>query len=131
MGKPPFPLDTDVFAVGKASCRLVATNETAVAMEYLPDLKPETRYRLSFFLKTDDLRSPAGGGAHVVVNDGVNNSFPPRRSIAGTMDWTHFSFEFKTRPKKENCRSYIRLIVRGPCQGTAWFDGVRISEIGD
>ena len=129
MGKPPFPLDTDVFVVGKASCRLVATNESAIAMEYLPDLKPETRYRLSFFLKTEDLRSPTGGGAHVVVNDGVNNSFPPRRSISGTMDWTHFSFEFTTRPKKEKHRSYIRLIVRGPCHGTAWFDGVRISEI--
>ncbi len=129
MGKPPFPLDTDVFAVGKASCRLVATNESAIAMEYLPDLKPETRYRLSFFLKTEDLCSPTGGGAHVVVNDGVNNSFPPRRSISGTMDWTHFSFEFTTRAKKGDHRSYIRLIVRGPCRGTAWFDGVHIAEI--
>ena len=76
MGKPPFPLDTDVFAVGKASCRLVATDESAIAMEYLPDLKPETRYRLSFFLKTEDLRSPAGGGAHVVVNDGGQQQLP-------------------------------------------------------
>ena len=132
-GQPPFPIDTNVFVTAGASCRFDATGGASMVLhENLPRLKPSTRYRLSFFLKTDNLRPLAGtGGAHVVVNDSYNSSFPPRRSISGTMDWTHFSFEFTTRPATGSYTRYVRLVVTKSCVGTAWFDGVRISEVGN
>ena len=126
---PPFPLDTNVFVTSGASCRLDATGGASVVVhQVLPGLKPSTRYRLSFFLKTENLR---GGGAYVVVNDSVNNTFPRHRPMSGSMDWTHFSFEFTTRPAPADGRytRYVRLLVGQSSFGTAWFDGVRISEV--
>ena len=129
MGKPPFPLDTDVFAVGKASCRLVATNESAIAMEYLPDLKPETRYRLSFFLKTENV-SPAGGA---FVEFGLCRKwlyFPGYGKVppSGTVDWLYQSYEFTAPPGADaDPDAYFHLLLTSA--GTAWYDGLRVEEV--
>lgn len=99
--------------------------------QYLPDLKPDTTYRLSFFLKTEDVKGPKGkGGAGVTINDARNNSFPERTSYSGTMDWTHCQFEFTTHPDTgRKHKPYIRLRLSRGCTGKAWFDGVRLTEV--
>ena len=99
--------------------------------QYLPDLKPDTTYRLSFFLKTENVKGPKGkGGAGVTIMDARNNYFPKRTSYSGTMDWTHCQFEFTTHPDTgKRHKPYIRLRLSKGCTGKAWFDGVRLVEM--
>ena len=131
-GKPPAPLDSATYVVGGASCRIEGSDDGDVVTQYLPSLKPNTRYRLSFFLKLDNLQcKSSGGGAGITMMQGFNHSFPERTSYTGTMDWTHCCFELTTDPETNSrTRSYIRLRLSAGTSGTAWFDGVRLVELG-
>jgi len=127
-----FCITTNHPAVGTACVELKGSEEKAVMVgQYLPDLKPNTRYRLSFFLRLDNLQGPRGkGGAGVTLMDACNHSFPQRTSLSGTMDWRHFQYDFTTHPEtNQKKKSYIRLRLSKGCTGTAWFDGVRLFEI--
>ncbi len=130
--KGPFPVVTNEFVVGGRCVELKAdgTGRTLVC-QYLPDLKPGTRYRLSFFLKLQNVCGPMGkGGAGVTLMDACNRNFPAHTFVSGTMDWRHFVFEFTTHPEtNRKHRSYIRLRLSKGCEGTAWFDGVRLFEL--
>ena len=138
---PPFPLHTADAVTGDAC--VVVTGATAAVniAQYLPDLKPSTRYRLSFFLKLDDVQcSSATGGAGITLFDAYNHSFPENMSYTGTMDWTHCAFEFTTDPETNRrinpstgqpYQSYIRLRMSANTSGKASFDGVRLTEVTD
>ena len=96
----------------------------------LPNLKPDTRYRLSFYVKLADVKPlKAGGGVCANIWDDANRWFPARNWLTGTMDWTFQSYEF-TSGKNTNGKitSYIRLRIMG-AEGTVWFDDVRLEEI--
>ena len=96
----------------------------------LPKLKPNTRYRLSFYVKLADVKPlKAGGGVCANIWDDANRWFPARNWLTGTMDWTFQSYEF-TSGKHTNGKitSYIRLRIMG-AEGTVWFDDVRLEEI--
>ena len=80
-------------------------------MQYLPALKPATRYRLSFFVKLQDVKPlKAGGGVCANLYDDANRWFPAHNWLTGTMDWTFQSYEFTTG-KNTNAKvnSYLRL----------------------
>ena len=123
--------------VSDRSVKVVSTNGTAVALYYLDgsvadSLKPETRYRISFFVKGKDIvPTRQGGGAGLSLCDAHNNFFPSPAALSGTFDWLHQSFVHKTAPgTNKGGRSYIYLRISG-ANGTAWFDGVTIEEIPD
>ena len=128
-----FPLAEDATAVGGRCVCLTGRVDRVQVGQCLPDLRPSTRYRLSFFLRLDNLQGQGGkGGAGVTIFDARNCSFPEHTSLTGTMGWRHFKYEFTTHPdtNKEK-RSYIRLRLTAGCTGTAWFDGVRLTEISN
>ena len=107
-----------------------SSNGASVVCQFLPQLKPDTRYRLSYFVKTENLFSKGkGGGAGAVIMDAFNNSFPAHTRYSGTMDWTHVWFDLTTHPDtNRRVRSYIRLVISANTTGRAWFDGVRLEE---
>ena len=133
--KEPAPLSQTESVVGGQSVVLTGAEDGKRQMvgQYLPQLKPNTRYRISFYLKLADVVSPeAGGGASITLMDDWNHSFPERTAYTGTMDWTHCQFTYTTRPGTNGKkRAYIRLVLSAGCTGTAWFDGVRIVEMAD
>lgn len=97
-------------------------------------LKPDTVYRLSYFVKTEGLKpQKKGGGACMEVEQyGTAYSairLPKKDYIAGTRDWIHQSMEFKTNadPAKEGYRAMLWIRVLNS-EGTVWFDGVRLEE---
>lgn len=129
--------DPDVKIVSDASVRIHATNGTATTLYYLdgrsaPALKRNARYRLSFFIKGENIEpTRKGGGAGITLCDAFNHAFPSTAGIVGTFDWIHQTFEFKTDPESnDRCLSYIYLRLSG-ANGTVWFDGVRIEELPD
>ena len=114
----------------------------------LPAMKPNTRYRLSYFVKTEGVEplplNGGGGGVSVNVWDDRNHWFPssasnPRgASFTGTMDWIYQEFEFTSGPLTNNRdpskgkihHSYLNL-HRLYASGRVWFDDVRLEEIID
>ena len=102
-------------------------------------LKPNTKYRLSYFLKTDKLerRDPKGGGSGAcmeVEQYGKKYSalrMPAATYWSGSRDWIHQSIEFTTNDdavKLPGYKAYLWLRVFNST-GTAWFDGVRLEEM--
>jgi len=94
-------------------------------------LKPNTRYRLSCFLKAKDVQPQNRfGGIYLEVNNGVKNwaeSNKGSRRFTGTTDWLYHEMEFTTigtiDPKAYFC---LRILN---ATGEAWFDGVRLEEL--
>ena len=133
--KGSFEIDRDTFVSPDRSLRMVSTNNSVVAMQYLdgkngrPAMKPGRRYRLSFNLKLKDMTPNGRGGVRFVINDGVNNNFPKANSIVGTSDWTHYVYEFTPGPQTNaKTPAYVRIRIDGAA-GTAWVDDVRIEEL--
>lgn len=98
-------------------------------------LKPNTSYRLSYFLKTENLKNQTrnGGACMEVEQFGTAYSadrVPKSKCWNGTRDWIHQSLEFRTNgdPAKDGYRASLWLRIFNS-EGTAWFDGVRLEEI--
>ena len=102
-------------------------------------LKPNTKYHLSYFLKTDkldrrDAKEGRGGACMEVEQYGKKYSalrMPAATYWNGTRDWIHQSVEFTTNDdvvKLPGYKANLWLRVFNST-GTAWFDGVRLEEI--
>ena len=103
-------------------------------------MKPDTRYRLSFYIKTSDITSlfQWGGGVYFILDCGLK----PRKTIrfpmnngkfVGTMPWTRQTFEFTT-PKEfgRDARTYLSFSRHkrdNDPKGIAWIDQVEIIEL--
>ena len=101
-------------------------------------LKPNTKYRLSYFLKTDklerrDAKEGRGGACMEVEQYGKKYSalrMPAATYWNGTRDWIHQSLEFKTNDDVSLPGYKANLWLRVfNSTGTAWFDGVRLEEL--
>ena len=96
-------------------------------------LKPSTRYRLSYFVKLDNVVPLKGrGGVAVAVFEGDGSyRFFPERKLRGTIPWIRQSFTFETGPAADGNkeRQHIRLALSVAC-GEARFDGVCLEELG-
>ena len=90
-----FEFDKTVFINGGQSFYIInPRGGVGNGSQYLEKLKPDTRYRLSFFLKTK-LTPPGGAGAYIVFGAGSAAQCPfPRTSVSGVNPWHRLSFEF-------------------------------------
>lgn len=127
-------LDDSAFVFGSNSIRLQAfdpkmKNLFGIAQS-LPSLKPDTKYRLSYYVRTENvIPASNAGGAVVNIWDDKNLWFP-KNAITGTTPWIRQSFEFISGPKTNDGKnkSYIKLYLL-LASGTVWFDGVTLSEV--
>lgn len=94
----------------------------------LPKLKPNTRYRISYYLKTKDLRGKIGAGAWINFSK-TRGMAIPRTRILGTTPWHRISVEVKT--PADTGKNYLPPLCLWvwSAKGTAWFDEVRIDEV--
>lgn len=98
-------------------------------------VEPGAHYRLSFFIKTDELKSAA------TLSIMVSEPAAPDVSLAGsapapqgTQDWQQVSFEFTAGPKTE---AVLVRVVRFPCAeavcpiyGKIWYDDFNLERAG-
>lgn len=98
------------------------TTDTGVAIS-LP-LKDGTRYRLSGWIKTENLQ-PAGNGPGALFN--VHGG-PRSGGVKGTADWTQVAVEFDG--KREASLIHCLFGGYGGATGTAWFDDLSLNVIG-
>ncbi len=89
-------------------------------------VKPGTDYLLTGWIKTENVEN-VGGGYGAVIDI---LTFGRTRTIRGTSDWTWVEKRFNTGNKTE-IRIQCHLGRWGQYKGTAWFDDLRLVELGE
>jgi uncharacterized protein len=89
-------------------------------------VKPNTRYLLSGWIKADNLQPRGGMGA--LFN--IHGKEPKTQATNGNRDWTQFQIEFNTDNDQE-ILIHCLFGGYGAAVGTAFFDDVSLTEIGD
>ncbi len=122
-------LDRRYFITQGQSVHLVNTEgNTLWFTQRVKGLKPNTRYELSFYIRTKNVvarRESLFSGVYVKNN--VNVHLPPHY-ISGNHEWTRMAFEFSTPDEKElNLKAPFGIIFKSP--GEAWFDEMILKEV--
>lgn len=98
-------------------------------------VEPGVRYRLSFFVKTEELRSAATLAAMVSEPASPDTPFAGSAPVAqGTQDWQPVSFEFTAGPKTEAVLVRLTRVscAEGACPiyGKIWYDDFNLERAG-
>ena len=126
-------LDKDQSVCGMNSMKITCSGRKPVVFgctQRITGMKPNTRYRLSFFVKYSGV-IPAGNAAGVCVNlnDAGNRWFPFPR-LHGSSNWSFHSFEFTSKPgTNAKYVPYVSCSIVACEKGTVWFDGLSLEEI--
>ncbi len=88
-------------------------------------VEPNTTYRLSFWVRTENLKS-SGGPMLQLLNANDDKLITQSKPFeTGTNDWEKYTVEFRT---PENCTAFTMRTVRAfcgdqcPIVGTFWYD---------
>lgn len=126
-----FIKDEKCFISGGRSIRIESdgTSSGALACE-IPGMKPNRKYRLSFFIKTEQLKGEIGAGAWIYFFQGLHSGQPfPSARLLGDNPWHRLSFEFTSPEKTGEKRVPILGLWVWKAKGKVWFDNVEIVEI--
>jgi tetratricopeptide (TPR) repeat protein len=88
-------------------------------------VRPNTKYRLSFWVKTENLKSLGTPVLEIINGNDDKMIYSSKPFATGTNDWQEVKLEFIT---PENCEAIIirtgRQICPNPCPiiGTVWYD---------
>jgi hypothetical protein len=102
-----------------------------------PRLEPGARYRLSFYIRTENVqrtrpRGEAGACGNIWVGTpkkGYNLWFPGVRWFLGTMDWTRQEYTFTVRGDIPDLTgSYLRFALQH-ASGKIWISDVRLERL--
>jgi len=121
--------DTKDFKSSPKSLRLESCGKTIAVRQNLPDLKPDTKYKVSFFMKTEGVipREKIGGARLNICSD--RNHWVPAKFQVGTQSWTRYELEFTSGPETNGkVQSYILLYLMN-ASGKVWFDDIQITEV--
>ncbi len=109
---------------GKAALMINSPQENDVRMIQSIPVKPNTYYRLSGYIATENLPKPA---ANLCV---VAADFYHSPLLSGTTDWTYVEFNFRTHAKQNEVKIGARLGMWGnTVTGTAYFDDLSLVEL--
>ena len=126
--------DEQIFRTAGVSMRLEPEGERNSLVHRIPDLKPDTTYRLSFFVRQQDVQVLPGqnrGGFYVRIDDGNDVvRYYPTNPVLGSIPWTRWEYTFKTGPEKTGTKykPYHHFILRN-ATGKVWLDHVELVEL--
>ena len=125
-GNKQMQLDFDNFVSAPCSMLVSGTNPTAAQTIYY-NLVSGKKYRLSFFMKLENVvPSQRNGGACANFANRGNNWFPQRRPT-GTTPWVFYETVYTAKAQeKGNPYLWMRLLF---ASGKVWFDDVRLEEL--
>ncbi|MEJ7624436.1 MAG: hypothetical protein WKF34_10635 [Pyrinomonadaceae bacterium] len=127
--------DSRIRRDGERSLRVAFRNFTRLETPHLSQtvaVEPSIAYRLSFWLRTENLRT---GSSLVVdvVNTDVGSPLGRAPLVATPVpDWTLVTVEFRT---PQNCQGILIRTGRLPCgddcavSGVIWYDGFELNKI--
>ena len=119
--------DENTFISGFRSVFLESEGKNASIRHDLPNLKPGTKYRISYFVKLENVQ-PKGKASGAVLNIAAGgNLWFPRKRLTGTIPWTYQEATFTTKPALGK-NTYMLLYLM-TASGKAWFDRIRLEEV--
>ncbi len=127
-------LDDKIFLFGGRSLRLKNTVPgTAVSVTYYLKLKPATRYRISWWVRTENMgKNGLNGSVMPQIWNGAKNVAIPGKAVRTNIPWTRMSGEITTAPLKAGVKPvYYLSLYNYKTSGTAWFDGIEFTEVTD
>ncbi|MEZ0263262.1 MAG: PVC-type heme-binding CxxCH protein, partial [Phycisphaerae bacterium] len=123
-------VDAAVARDGARSLKLESARGTDASWSQDVTVKPNTRYRLTAWVKTKNVK-PVGGavGALLNVHQLQRDNGGATKGLAGDHDWTLLATEFATG---SNRRVTVNCLLGGwgRATGEAWYDDVRVTELG-
>ena len=124
-------IDRESFVSGESSLEITSKKLGAVYLDLQGRVKPNTRYRLSYFIKQDAVALPdTREGVAVKLCDTYTWTNCPKKAFLGSFGWLHQTCEWQTGDLRGKEPLRILLLL-GNVMGKAWFDGVRLEEIGE
>ena len=131
-------LDNRIFISGGQSLyfRNVAGKVICAGFK-LPGIKPKTKYRLSFYIRTQGIkgtRKDSGVGLYLSFLDGKGSRGFPYPRLVGTHPWHRLTFDF-TSPDEIDMSQIDRKGVPSIglwcwyAEGEVWFDKVELTEL--
>lgn len=96
------------------------SSDSGVAMQVR--LEPGAHYRLSGWVKTEDIVTRRTPGVMLNVHGGART-----RGLTGTQDWTRLSVEFEATRRRHTIHCLFGGY--GGARGTAWFDDLSLVKI--
>ena len=130
-GKGMMELDRETFVSGKSSLKVSMSKHVSVVQPIPGRIKPGRRYRLSYFLKTENMVPfNKHGQVYMEFFNGKWQFFPRGGENLGTSDWFHRCYEFiaQEQPKEPAGNPIFRIFFTN-CKGTFWVDGLRVEEM--
>ena len=129
-------LDKEQFRTGGQSLKINSDGKKIYWVTYyLPELKPNTHYEATWFVRTENLKPNGKGyqgrGGASIVFAAPKPAFFPHNHYQDTMPWTPQRYTFKSDAnvnKDGKSRAYLRLGVVN-ATGTIWFDDIKLREI--
>lgn len=120
-------LDDKIFISGGKSLHLHNVANGKVNSGQRITGKPNTPYRLSFYMKTRNVKQPVPGrdGAGLYVHAGTRQMSLPSIKVTGTSNWRYHEYTFKT----DKSPRIIIGLWNWNCSGDVWFDDIRLEEI--
>ena len=123
-----FELDSRIFISGGKSLHLKNVPGGRMSAGQAVKLEPDTKYRLSYFIRTENLQSPIGAGAFLYFTKTNGRAYPGTR-LTGTHPWHKLTFEFTTPPDTgKDFTPRLGLWIWNAA-GEAWFDNIHIEKI--
>ena len=124
-------LDTSQFHSGTRALRFVfsgpAFSDSGVS-QYVP-VQPNARYRLSTFVKSEDIVSASG--PRIVVQDYYNNQvLASTEDLLSTSGWRELLADFATGPQTRLIAIKVMRVPGNPLiKGTFWLDDVKLRPV--
>lgn len=125
-GQATFAVDSAVARTGSTSVRIVSERGADASWSQNLAVKPNTRYRFSAWVKTQNFKKGSGHGALLNIHQLQSFRSNP---VTEDKDWTALSVEFSTG---NATTVQLNLLYGGwgRATGTAWFDDVEVVELG-
>lgn len=111
---------------GSRSLQITSTSGADAGWQATVRVEPFTRYRLTGWIKTLDVRVQGGRGASINLHDHQPTATQP---ITGTTDWTRVEATFDV-DDQDSLQVNCLLGGWGMATGTAWFDDLQLEPIG-
>lgn len=123
-------LDSTVFLKDGKSLKINnPKGPNAGALQTIKGIKPGSRYRISFYLKYQDIKpddpNSFGGAVVNVWHDG--NRWFPGKALTGSSDWKRYEFIYNTPAASPDNLNVSLMIINA--KGTAWFDDIQLVEV--
>ena len=121
--------DTKDFKSAPQSACIESAGTTIALRQSLPDLKPNTKYKVSFFMKLENVeRKKKVGGARLNIY-GDRNHWCPAKFLTGTLPWTKYEAEFTAGPNTNGKNKSYMLLYLMDASGKVWFDDIQLVEV--